>query len=317
MFKNFLAFLLVSLMLFSCSKEVKIDIPGYQEQLVVDGKIETGSFPIVLLSKSANIYQPTYLGSYLQTFVQNAFVTVSNGVDTIQLELFAISELPIESQYQMAEMLDLEPEDVVLLPIFVYSTTNELMRGVVNKSYTLTILESGKTYQATTFLPPVTPLESLYWLPENANPNYGKSWGRLADPASQVDAYKWEVKRINISSDNQPKDLIFKRVRNAYFNDKFFNGLTFDFEAENPMRRKDSTHLVDYKRFYRLGDSVVVKFSKMDLNTYNFFDKKFAQMSSASSPFSTPINVPTNLSGGALGIWAGYSPWYDTLYCQP
>jgi hypothetical protein len=271
----------------------------------------------VLLSKSANIYQPTDLGSYLQTFVQDAFVTVSNGVDTIQLELFAISELPIESQYQMAEMLDLEPEDVVLLPIYVYSTTNEIMRGIVNKSYTLTILESGKTYQATTFLPPVTPLQAIYWKPDNLNPTYGKSWGVLADPSNQVDAYKWEVKRINISSDNQPKDLIFKRVRNAYFSDKFFNGLTFEFEAENPMRRKDSTHLVDYKRFYRLGDSVVVKFSKMDLNTYNFFDKKFAQMSSASSPFSTPINVPTNLSGGALGIWAGYSPWYDTLYCQP
>lgn len=315
--KKLVVFICLALIVASCSKEVKIDIPGYKEQLVVDGKIETGSFPLVLLSKSANIYQPTDLGSYLQTFVQDAYVTVSNGVDTVQLELFTISDLPIESQYQMAEMLGLEPDEVVLLPIKVYSTTNELMRGVVNQSYKLKIVEAGKTYEATTFLPPVTPLQSIYWKPDNVNPGYGKSRAVLADPANQVDAYKWEVKRINLNANNQPKDLIFKQISNAYFSDKFFNGLTFEFETENPMRRKDSTHLVEYKRFYRLGDSVVVKFSKMDYTTYNFFDKKFAQMSSASSPFSTPVNVPTNLSGGALGIWAGYSPWYDTLYCQP
>jgi len=38
-------------------------------------------------------------------------------------------------------------------------------------------------------------------------------------------------------------------------------------------------------------------------------------MQTSSNPFSTPVNIPTNVSGGALGIWAGYSPWYDTLYC--
>ena len=43
-------------LLWSCTKEVQIDIPGYQEQLVVDGRIETGQPAIVLLSKSANVY---------------------------------------------------------------------------------------------------------------------------------------------------------------------------------------------------------------------------------------------------------------------
>ena len=49
--------------------------------------------------------------------------------------------------------------------------------------------------------------------------------------------------------------------------------------------------------------------------TFDFFEKKRRQISSNGSPFASPINVPTNISGGALGIWAGFSPYYDTLYC--
>ena len=48
-----------------------------------------------------------------------------------------------------------------------------------------------------------------------------------------------------------------------------------------------------------------------------YMEKKYTQMYSAGNPFATPINLPTNIVGGALGIWAGYSPWYDTLICIP
>ena len=29
------------------------------------------------------------------------------------------------------------------------------------------------------------------------------------------------------------------------------------------------------------------------------------------------INVPSNIQGGALGVWAGFAPVYDTLICKP
>ena len=35
------------------------------------------------------------------------------------------------------------------------------------------------------------------------------------------------------------------------------------------------------------------------------------------NPFAAPINIPSNITGGALGLWAGYSPTLDTLICQP
>jgi hypothetical protein len=72
-----------------------------------------------------------------------------------------------------------------------------------------------------------------------------------------------------------------------------------------------------YKGYYQLGDSVVIKFSKMDRNVFNFLEKKYMQKQTGGSPFSSPTNIPTNIKGGGLGLWAAYSPWYDTLYCVP
>ena len=146
---------------------------------------------------------------------------------------------------------------------------------------------------------------------------YGISWARLSDNSTQYDAYKWEVKRINKNADNEDLDIIFRKTNDAYFDDRYFNGQSFDFSYDNPLKRKDSTHLLEYKRYFRMGDSVVVKFSKMDLNTFTFFQKKSAQLSSNGNPFGSPINITSTISGGALGIWAGFSPYYDTLYCIP
>jgi len=40
-------------------------------------------------------------------------------------------------------------------------------------------------------------------------------------------------------------------------------------------------------------------------------------MSSGASPFASPTYIPTNIEGGAIGCWAGFSPRYDTLICVP
>ena len=108
----------------------------------------------------------------------------------------------------------------------------------------------------------------------------------------------------------------FKRTFNPFFNDKFFNGKTFDFAYENPMSFDDPNGDPEFKGYYKLGDTVIVKLSKIGRKEYSFFEKKYNQMYSGGNPFATPTNIPTNITGGALGIWVGYSPWFDTLVCQ-
>jgi hypothetical protein len=293
---------------------VKIDIPGYKQQLVVDGNIEAGGHPIVILSQSANIFTESYITTYVNSFVSNAEVKVVVENDTFQLDYILSTDLPVSSQKKLAEMLRIELDELFQLPIRVYSSTSLIAQA--EKTYELIINHQGKLYKAKTFLPAPTPLQPIYWKLEPETVEYGYSWARLQDPPGQFDAYKWEVRRIN-KVNGEDLDQTFRRGFGAYREDRYFDGLTFDFYYQNPLKRKDSTHLEIYKRYYRLGDSVVVKFSKMDKKTYDFFDKKSAQMESSDNPYSTPINIPTNLTGGALGIWAGFSPWYDTLVCVP
>jgi len=112
------------------------------------------------------------------------------------------------------------------------------------------------------------------------------------------------------------QDPQFSKTFNPYFNDEFFNGLTFEFGYENPMSFNDPNGNDAYRGFYKLNDTVVVKLSKIGGKEYNYFEKKYNQMYSGGSPFAVPTNIPTNIEGGALGIWVAYSPWIDTLVCQ-
>lgn len=312
--KKSILFVLILILFTSCTKEVKVDIPGYAEQLVVDGRIETGSFPVVLLSKSQNVYAPTDLEAYINSFVSDAQVSVSNGTSTISLSLIPVGSLPLESQKTVAEMLKLELNELQLLPIQVYSTTDPSILGEVGKTYTLQIEHNGKSYSGSTSLLAPVALNNLYWKADESNSEYGYSWANLTDPAGQFNGYKWEAKRINLTSSGEYLDDLYKRA--GYFKDQYFDGLTFEFAVGNPLKRKDSTHLEEYKRFYRIGDTVVIKLSRLDYATYDFFDKKSAQLSNGGNPFATPVNIPSNIPG-ALGIWAGISPWYDTLACHP
>ena len=88
------AFAALILLLSSCTKEVKIDIPGYKEQLVVDGSIREGEPPIIMLSKSQNIYAPTDISAYLGSFIGDAVVTVSDGTNTVTLSKICTDDLP-------------------------------------------------------------------------------------------------------------------------------------------------------------------------------------------------------------------------------
>lgn len=309
----FLVFIFIS-----CTKEVQIDIPGFEQELVVEGRIQTGGYPIVFLSVSQDVYSATDLSSYLQSFIYDADVTITLNGTIISLDLMGVNQLPLESQKTLAEMLRIEFDQISFVPIQVYSTQNTSLIGQVGKSYTLDISYNGKDYTGSTELMSPVTLDNIYWRPDEFNPEYGTSVAQLSDPANIYNAYRWEAKRINIQSNGQPMDTLFRSSNGSrgFFDDQFFDGLTFEFDAPNRQKRKDSTHLKEYKRFYRFQDSVVIRFSRVERSVYDFFDKRDAQLGSNGNPFAAPINVPSNIEG-ALGIWAGISTGYDTLYCIP
>jgi len=299
----------------SCTKEVKIDIPDFQQQLVIDGRIETGQPPIVLISKTQDIYAETSLEAFLNGFQSGAIVTVSNGTDTVVLDEICSDNLPPGTEPIAAELFGIPEEDLANYHLCAYTTFNTVMWGEIGKTYSLKVEFEGKTYTSVTKIEQPTALDSVFWKQDpDPDPGYGFSWATLSDPPNQFDAYMWEVKRINIV-DGAPKDANFTKTYSPVFDDEFINGQTFDFYYENPMSWDDESISDKNKGYYKLGDSVLIKLSKMSSPVYDFYEKKYMQLQTNGNPFASPTMIPTNIVGGAVGVWAGFSPSYDTLYC--
>jgi hypothetical protein len=292
--------------LVSCTKEVQIDIPGYKDQLVVDGSIETGQPAIVFLSKTNNVYSETNFQAYLNGFVSGATVVISDGTTSDTLTEICSDNLPPGTEEIAAAFFGIPVEQLANFHLCAYVSLG--MIGQEGKTYTLKVIHNGSEYNATTQISQPTPLDSLFWKPEGAFTDRGFSWAKLSDPMANNDAYCWQVKYIGMPN--------FKKTFNPFFNDKFFNGKTFEFAYENPMSFDDPMMDPAYRGYFKSGDTIVVKLSKIGIAEYNFFEKKYNQMYSGGNPFATPTNVPSNIQGGALGIWVGYAPWYDTLVCQ-
>lgn len=307
---------LLILAIASCTKEVQIDIPGYEEQLVVDGRIETGMPPIVLLSTTKDIYSPTDLNSYLNSFVSGAVVTVSNGDTTVMLDEICTDNLPPGTEQMAADLFGIPVAELPNYHICAYTSFNTSIWGEVGKTYELTVQYDGKTYTSSTRILQPTALDNVFWQQdEDAPQGFGFSWATLTDPAGQYDAYLWEVKRLDIGADGQPKDGVFKATFAPVWDDEFINGTTFDFAFENPNNR-DEDIPDEQKFYYGIGDTVVIKLSKMDVDVFEFMEKKYLQLQTTGNPFASPTAIPTNIKGGAQGVWAGYSPHFDTLICQ-
>ncbi len=295
---------------------MNIDIPQNEEKIVVEGRIYTNQFPVVLLSRTQYIYSPTDLNSYLNSFISDAEVFMTIDSDSVQLYPMNIIDLPDESLYRVCEILEINPEEATFLPIKVYSTLDSNFAGKLGKNHKLSIRhEERYIYGETSLLNPVS-FSNLYWNPSNQNAEYGTSVANFTDPTNMYDAYFWEVKRIQLY-EGEPIDKCYKRPGGGYIRDKYWNGMYRTLDYGNPLKRRDTTHLEEFKRYYRKYDTVSIRFSKIEYQIYEFFRTRREQMDNQGSPFASPINVKSNLKGPAVGIWAGFSPYYDTLVCVP
>lgn len=304
-------------MIFSaCQKDVSIILPSYDEKIVVDGKIETGLPPIIILSTTKDIFSNNSQDAIFGDFISDALIIISNGTLTDTLQTICSDEIPEEFQEIGYALFGIPPSLMSKYHICAYSTLNPAFFGEVGKSYSIEIQYKGKKYNATTSIVEPVFLDSVYWKPEKNTESYGYAYANLTDPVSTYNAYAWEVLRLNIGKDNLPIDLKFHKTGNPVFDDQFINGNSFEFFYENPRTRRDTTISEKFRGLYKKNDTLLIKFSSLDKSMFNFLEKKYVQVNTGTNPFSNPINIPTNITGGALGYFGGYSATYYTLICK-
>jgi hypothetical protein len=318
MIKNliFIAFCFGAILV-SCTKEVELELPPFVEKVVVEGRIETGMPPFVILTKSRDFYGETGLDELANSFVHDAQITVSDGSNTVTLIEICANDIDPDLLPLVSEILGIDPEQLSLINFCAYTSLSLDFVGEVGKTYALNIQFEGETYTSQTTLAPAPVIDSLYFLIEPSKQEHGFGWCVLNDNAATYNGHFFEMKRIHKNSLGEQADQFFRHSLSSAFDDTFFNGLTFKFGFTNIGSYRDDDIADEFKGYYKTNDTVVVKLSSLDYAVFKFHEMKLIQVASEGNPFASPTYIPSNIEGGAMGCWAGFSPVFDTLICVP
>jgi hypothetical protein len=316
--------LALSALLVGCEKEITVDLPTAPPKIVVEGSIENGRPPLVLLTWSQGYFDPADLNTLSNLFVRDANVRIWDGLDTIPLTQICTADLTDEELELAAQALGANPETLRNLNVCLYSSLNLI--GQVNHVYKLIIDYNEYHLEGTTKIDNLVELDSLWFEIAGPNPDdsLGFIYGFLTDPDTLGNAYRWLARRVNTypawageDLAGQTKDPAFLAPIGSVFDDAFFNGLTFEFgyfrgTAPNSTKEDDRNAEAG---FFKLGDTVAVRGCVIDRGVFNFYRQFENQVANQGSPFSLPANIPSNMSGG-LGVWAGFGAVYDTVICR-
>jgi hypothetical protein len=286
-----LTFLSLSLF-YSCERDIDIDLGDAAIRVVVEGAIEQGEKPRILLTRSRGFFDevPTDSIEFItKTLILDANIIISDGTVTETMSLTLSNEYPF----------------------LFYTTAN--MVGEVGKTYSIVIQADGKILTSSTTIPPPVPVDTSYFglnIFDQNEDSLGFVFIRYTDPDTIGNAYRLFLRRNSFPS--------FLPARGSVSDDRFSNGLTIEFFAGNPLppfvgfgeaRREDF--------FFKLGDTIYTKFCTIGIREFEFFNTLEAAVSSNGNPFSVPVLIKSNISGeGGLGVWCGYGVTFDTTIAQ-
>ena|ERR1051326_3305301 len=301
----------------SCQKEIKVKLPAAKQKICVEGKIEPGIPPYVILTHNVPYFGPTDLNTMQNLFIHNAVVLLSDGTTTDTLHEYCSQSLPDSLLPVVAQFTGVDTASLKNFNYCLYTTFNLSLWGTVGKTYHLTIDASTaeKNYHltsTTSILTPV-PLDSVWYKyikADHTGDSLGFVYAHLTDPPAEGNCYRWLAMR-------EGKDQSFIAPAGSVFDDKFINGQSFDF-AYNRGSVPNSTAPDDNNEeegYFKIGDTVVVKYCTIDRAAFDFFRQVDVAVYSQGNPFSSPSSVPSNVypREDALGIWCGYGVFQDTV----
>jgi hypothetical protein len=299
-FKQFLlALCFISALCFwtACEKEVHINLSNGATQLVVNGQIETSLPPYVVLTHSIGFFSKVDLKTLENSFIHDADVRVSDGSREFKLREYAFDSTSGNTTAHF----------------FLYSTdVNDPKAadflGVPGRIYRLTIISEGKTYTSYAKIPVPQPIDSMVAVAPDSPPSKAPTARQLlvyySDPDTPGNAVRYFTRR-----NSEP----FYPGPNSVFDDAVINGSK---NGKYPILIGTSgpdLDLNDSSGFIFPGDTVTLKWAAIDRGVYNFYVAFEYAINTVGNPFSSPINVPSNVNNGALGVWAAYGATYTTI----
>ena len=288
-------------LLTNCEREITADLPEHVEKIVVDGAIESGSQPIVILNKNYPYFGTFTFEEYQQNFIHNATIQVKNGERTVALQEICWSYLTDFEKQLLSATIGGIPDSVSANFDFCLYTVGESdfdFVGEYGEKYELEIaLEDGQLLTASTTIPQPIELDSM-WLEQHKNENFADYWRLYAsftDPDTIGNYYRYYT---------STNDAAFRPGLGSVFDDLFINGATFNFPLDEALSRGTEFELDTYG-YFESGEKVSLKWATIDRNTYKYWHT-LEYAANSTGPFGRGTQIQTNIEGG-IGVWAGYA----------
>lgn len=280
-------FLFIGIYFTSCEKEIKLNLASGKPSVVIEGQIENDLPPFVVITKSMGFFSKIDLNTLEENFVHDAVVTVFDGSITTTLREYSIDTGGVAKFY-----------------FYSIDTANlgNIMVGEFNKSYKLSVTYEGTTYEATTKIPSVLGVDSFYadgdlairfpFTPDSAVNLYID----VKDPDTTGNYIRYYTKRND--EPYYPVDVTSAEEVGA--NGEYIKKFNIGFGV--PRSLADTVP----ERYPIKGDSITLKWCAVDKAVYDFWKTYNFAINVIGNPFASPTNLPSNISNGAVGVWAGY-----------
>lgn len=244
------------------------------EEIVVEGWIESGGSPVVLLTKSFVVELAKDVDEETSIVLPWGKVTVSDGTESVILT----------GDY-----------DDRYFPPYIYSTSK--MKGVPGRTYYLTVEYGNRILTAQTTIPEVDSLEAITVSTCDDGDGMYQITAYYDDNPVTKDYYLFLTRIYNDETRYYPAFLGLQEDGHLGLHNR---------QVVHPGIHT-LTDSVKYHPYYHADDSIQIKFAKIDETTYHIHKAYNEMVSLSSNPiFSSDLSMPTNIQGG-LGFWCGYA----------
>jgi hypothetical protein len=327
--------LLISIILFSCQKEITLDLPKADDKLVIEGSIENGFPPYVIITKNGGYFDPIDSETFNNLFVDDieSVEIWYNDNDGIKLDSVILEQItffdslpPIYTDIDYLTSLD---ENGVAPSLYDFSKSG--------RTYYLEIKWNDQIITSSTTIPEVTPLDCL-WVEKSENSDEEYEYdirGLYSDPADQDNYIIVKSKRVQHFAAN-PKDSLECFTANIpdgslkiidAGSDILINGQSF--ETYFPRPKDQGFPNGNYNAYHTklcnesliegnliAGDTLVfkedivlIKYCQIDEPSLKFWRGLVRQVGTNGNPFAEPLNLVSNINNG-LGVFTGYGSVY-------
>jgi len=308
---------IISLLLISCQEEITLDLPQSQDKIVVEGSIENGYPPYVILTKNQGYFDAIDSDTYNDLFV--------NDIDSVKIWYFNEGEKVSKTLEQIVGLDSLPP---IYTDLSYFENPGNYEFSKEGRTYFLEINWNNQIISSSTTIPEVTPLDCL-WVEksENSKEEYEYDIRALySDPADQDNFILLKSKRIqhfeykdSLECNVKDRPDFSLKIIDAGA-DVLINGQSFETyfprpkESGNPF--PDGNYNAYHTEICDDGDTLVfkkdivlIKYCQIDEPSLKFWRGLVRQVGTNGNPFAEPLNLVSNITNG-LGIFSGYGSAY-------